>query len=118
MNTVKTWSIDTGIRSIKTFAQTLAGLLGFSAVAPTSVIHVAWQADLGVAAAAALACLLQNIQSFPTSAIDGSKTLEPIDVTSVLDSTVTLVGPDSAPAPTPVAAVAPDPTAQPSAATS
>lgn len=104
MNTVKTWAVDTAVRSIKTFAQSLAGLLGFGAIVPASVLHVTWQADLGVAAGAALACLLQNIQSFPTSAIDGAA---PLSIPSAgLLSTVSLIGPDSTPDPAPQ----PDPT--------
>ena len=63
MNAVKFWGSDVAIRAVKTFAQTLAGMLGANAM---DILHVDWKADLAVAAGAALACVLQNVQSFPT----------------------------------------------------
>lgn len=59
---MKFWAMDTGVRAVKTFAQTLAGILGANAI---NVLHVDWRADLAVAAGAGLACVLQNMQSFP-----------------------------------------------------
>lgn len=65
MSTVTTWAQDVAIRAVKTFAQTLAGMLAAGAV---DVLHVDWRADLAVAGGAALACVLQNVSSFPTPA--------------------------------------------------
>ncbi len=64
MNTAKAWVGDVAIRSVKTFAQTLAGMLGANAA---NVFHVDWKADLAVAGGSALACILQNVQTFPTA---------------------------------------------------
>jgi hypothetical protein len=65
MNTIKAWAYDVAVRAAKTFAQTLAGMLGANAV---DILHVDWRADLAVAAGAAVACVLQNVQSFPSRA--------------------------------------------------
>ena len=64
MTTIKTWAYDVGVRALKTFAQTLAGMLGANSV---DILHVDWRADLAVAAGAAVACILQNVQSFPAA---------------------------------------------------
>jgi len=63
MNTIKAWAYDVAVRAAKTFAQTLAGMLGANAV---DILHVDWKADLAVAAGAAVACVLQNVQTFPS----------------------------------------------------
>lgn len=64
MNTlVKTWGVDTGIRAVKTSAQTLVALFGASAF--NVLNNVPWGADLGVALGAGVICVLQNVQSFP-----------------------------------------------------
>jgi hypothetical protein len=63
MSAIKLWASDVAVRAVKTFAQTLAGMLAAGAV---NVLHADWQADLAVAGGAALACVLQNVSSFPT----------------------------------------------------
>ena len=63
MNAVIAWAQDVAVRAVKTFAQTLAGMLAAGAV---DVLHMDWRADLAVAGGAALACVLQNVSSFPT----------------------------------------------------
>ena len=96
MNTVKTWAVDTASRCVKTFAQTLAGLLGFGAIVPTVAQHVPWHDDLAISGLSALACLLYAVQSFPTGAIDGTGSPtagNPI----ILNSTSSFFGPDTSP---------------------
>ena len=66
MNEVKTWAVDTGVRAVKTCAQTLVALFGATAF---NVLHnVPWGADLGVALGAGVVSVLQNVQSFPIGA--------------------------------------------------
>jgi len=74
VTTVKVWAADVGIRSVKTFAQSLVGMLGANAV---NVLHVDWRTDLAVAAGAALACVLQNVQTFPAPKVSGGPDLVP-----------------------------------------
>lgn len=96
MNTVKTWAVDTASRCVKTFSQTLAGLLGFGAIVPNVAQHVPWHDDLAISGLSALACLLYAIQSFPTGAIDGTGSTtagSPI----ILNSTSSFFGPDTSP---------------------
>lgn len=55
---VKTWAVDTGIRAVKTAAQTAVAALGVNA---TGLLHVNW-ADVGsLAGLAAVVCVLQNL---------------------------------------------------------
>lgn len=56
--TVKTWAVDTGIRAVKTAAQTAVAALGVNA---SGLLHVNW-ADVGsLAGLAAVVCVLQNL---------------------------------------------------------
>jgi hypothetical protein len=73
-SSVKTWAVDTGVKAVKTAAQTLGALLGASAF---NVLHnVPWQDDLGIAVGAGLLCILHNVNSFPA----GSDVVEaPVD---------------------------------------
>lgn len=57
------WSQDTAIRCIKTFAQSLYGVLFVNA---TSYLATTWQADMAIAGMSAVACLLHNVSTFPT----------------------------------------------------
>jgi hypothetical protein len=77
-SSVKTWAVDTGVKAVKTAAQTLGALLGASAF---NVLHnVPWQDDLGIAVGAGVLCILHNVNSFPA----GSDVVEapdaPVDV--------------------------------------
>lgn len=56
------WWAAAGIRALRTFAQTLAALLGTDAV---NIIHVSWLEMLGVAATAAVLSVLTSIASLP-----------------------------------------------------
>lgn len=56
------WASRTSIKAVKTFAQALASLAFAGAV---NVINVPWTTDLGLAAGAAVACVLHNINSIP-----------------------------------------------------
>jgi len=67
MTAITAWAQDVAVRAIKTFAQALAGMLGVGAI---NVLHVDWRVDLAVAGGAALACVLQNVSSFPTPRTD------------------------------------------------
>jgi len=103
MSAIKAWAYDVAVRAAKTFAQTLAGMLGANAV---DILHVDWKADLAVAAGAAVACVLQNVQSFPSRQIPAP--LEAV-FTSTTGTVVTAppVFTQTSDAPAPVA---PDPT--------
>jgi hypothetical protein len=60
---VKAWVVDTGVKAVKTSAQTLGALLGASAF---NVLHnVPWQDNFGIALGAGLLCVLHNVNSFP-----------------------------------------------------
>lgn len=60
---IKSWAVDTGVKSVKTTAQTLGALLGASAF---NVLHnVPWQDDIGIAVGAGVLCILHNVNSFP-----------------------------------------------------
>jgi hypothetical protein len=63
--TPKLWAFDTGVRAVKTFAQSLVALFGANAV---DVMHTDWKVDLSVAAGAAVVSVLQNVQTLPTPA--------------------------------------------------
>lgn len=63
---VKSWAVDTGVKAVKTSAQTLGALLGASAF---NVLHnVPWQDNFGIALGAGLLCILHNVNSFPAGA--------------------------------------------------
>lgn len=62
MNKYKFWAESTGIKALKTGAQSLVALLGATAF---NVVHIPWADDLGIAAGAALVCILHNINSLP-----------------------------------------------------
>ena len=64
---MRPWAFDTGIRAVKTFAQSLVALFGANAV---DVMHTNWKVDLSVAAGAALVSILQNVQTIPAPAPD------------------------------------------------
>jgi hypothetical protein len=59
---LKAWAVDSGIRGVKTFAQTLVSLVGLHAV---NVVNVDWRTDLGISAGALVVSVLQNIQRLP-----------------------------------------------------
>jgi hypothetical protein len=63
--TLKLWAFDTGVRAVKTFAQSLVALFGANAV---DVMHTDWKVDLSVAAGAAAVSVLQNVQTLPVPA--------------------------------------------------
>jgi hypothetical protein len=61
---IKGWAADTGVRAVKTAAQTLVALFGASTF---NVLNgIPWGADFGIAAGAGIICILQNVQSFPS----------------------------------------------------
>lgn len=60
---IKAWGVDTGVKAVKTTAQTLGALLGASAF--NVLTNVPWQDDLGIAVGAGLLCVLHNVNSFP-----------------------------------------------------
>ena len=63
MPDLKSWSVDTGIRAVKTAAQTLVALFG---AGQFNALHVDWKTDLAIAAGAGVVSILQNISSIPT----------------------------------------------------
>jgi len=65
MPDLKSWAADTGIRAVKTAAQTLVALFG---AGQFNALHVDWQTDLAIAGGAGLVSILQNISSVPTPA--------------------------------------------------
>lgn len=67
------WAKDTAIKSLKTFAQTLAGLLG---AGQADIIHASWTADLSVAGFAAIACVLHNVNSLGGSTADPTSSVQ------------------------------------------
>jgi len=69
VSAIKVWFIDTLIRATKTFAQTVAGILGANAV---NVLTTDWKTDLAVGLGAFIASFLQNVQSFPTPKVDST----------------------------------------------
>lgn len=76
---VKSWAVDTGVKAVKTSAQTLGALLGASAF---NVLHnVPWQDNLGIAAGAGLLCILHNVNSFPAGS-DVTSGSDPVDAPS------------------------------------
>lgn len=56
--TLKTWAVDTGIRAIKTAAQTAVAALGVNA---SGLLHVNWSDVGSLAGLAAVVCVLQNL---------------------------------------------------------
>lgn len=54
------WIKDTAVKAVKTFAQTLAGVLG---AGQADIIHASWGADLSIAGFAAIACVLHNVNA-------------------------------------------------------
>lgn len=73
---VKAWAADTGIRAVKTSAQTLVALFGASAF---DVLHnVPWDVDLGIALGAGLVSILHNIASIPLGSDPTPATVEPV----------------------------------------
>ena len=85
MTNLKPWAIDTGIRAVKTFAQSLVALLGLHAV---NVVNVNWQHDLGIAAGAAVVCILQNIQRLPYDAPAAPVVPDTPDPAAIVDAGV------------------------------
>lgn len=59
-STVKTWAVDTGIRAVKTGAQTAVAALGVNA---TGLLTVPWSAVGSLAGLAMVTCVLQNLAS-------------------------------------------------------
>lgn len=59
---IQLWATVTGIKALKTFGQALVALFGADAV---NVVTIPWETDLGIAAGAAVACVLHNLTSFP-----------------------------------------------------
>lgn len=91
MNAIKLWAYDVAVRAVKTAAQALAGLLAVNAV---DVLHIDWRADLLVAGGAAVACVLQNVQSFPMPVVAAPVAdVPPVKVAPVVVAEVTAVVP-------------------------
>ena len=62
LSRLKAWGYDTGVRAVKTFAQSLVAAWGLHQF---NVLGVDWRTDLGIAGGAALVSVLQNIQRLP-----------------------------------------------------
>lgn len=62
MKEYEAWAKDTGIRALKTFAQSLVALLGAGAF---NVLSTAWTTDLAIAAGAAVVSVLHNVSTLP-----------------------------------------------------
>lgn len=105
MNSFKTWAVDTAVRALKTASQSLAALLGANAF---SVVHVDWKGDLAVAAGAAVACVLHNINTMPlgdqaTAAVGEGVMLSPASLDAGVGATsdptqLSIVAPPAPPA--------------------
>jgi hypothetical protein len=66
---VKAWAIDTGIRAIKTAAQTAVAALGVNA---TGLLHVDWLAVGSLSGLAAVTCVLQNLSNLDVTAMEAA----------------------------------------------
>lgn len=63
MNALKSWAIDTGIRAVKTGAQTAVALLGANSAGLTSVN---WVQVLDISALAVVVSILHNVSGMKT----------------------------------------------------
>lgn len=89
------WVKTTFILAIKTFAQTLAGLLG---AGQADIIHASWSADLSIAGFAAIACVLHNVNNLGGAAATGQVALvSPVDIPNPRENAAEVI-PDPAPA--------------------
>ena len=61
--TPKAWAYDTGVRAVKTFAQSLVAVFAMDTV---TIINVDWKTALALGGTAGLVSILQNVQTFPT----------------------------------------------------
>lgn len=93
---LKTWAVDSGIRGVKTFAQTLVSLVGLHAV---NVVNVDWRTDLGIAAGALVVSVLQNIQRLPYT-VPAPVVGDTPDPAAVADAAPAPAADPAAPAPT------------------
>lgn len=98
------WLKDTVVKSVKTFAQTLAGVLG---AGQADIIHASWGADLSIAGFAAIACVLHNVNGLGGAPADSAavQLATLVDIPNPREN----AGESAAvePAPAPVAAPAP-----------
>lgn len=86
---LKNWALDTAVRAVKTFAQTLVALFGADAF---NVLHgVDWTTDLGIAAGAGLVSVLHNVatlngpkaDALPATPVPDSVASQPVAVEPV-----------------------------------
>jgi hypothetical protein len=105
---ITAWLKDTALKSVKTFAQTLAALLG---AGQADIIHASWGADLSIAGFAAIACLLHNVNGLGGPAADSAavQLATLVDIPNPRENAAESAAVEPTPAPAP----APDPTPAP-----
>lgn len=103
---VTAWVKDTALKTVKTFAQTLVGLLG---AGQADIIHASWGADLSVAGFAAIACILHNVNGLggPTADSAAVQLATLVDVPNPRENSGDNVTVEPAPAPDPTPTPAP-----------
>lgn len=100
------WLKDTAVKSVKTFAQTLAGVLG---AGQADIIHASWGADLSIAGFAAIACVLHNVNGLGGAPADSAavQLATLVDIPNPRENAAESAVADPAPAPAPTHAAAP-----------
>ena len=109
---ITSWLKDTAIKSVKTFAQTLAGVLG---AGQADIVHASWAADLSIAGFAAIACVLHNVNGLGGPVADSAavQLATLVDIPNPRENAAESASVEPAPAPTPAPVVEPVPAVAP-----